>query len=73
MGCGSLARRTNNRAIGLSHKDEQADEHARVGSVLEASTSLSEVGMRRLLGIATVVDGLLAGASVDQSVEQLPA
>jgi len=29
--------------------------------------------MRKLLGIATVVDGLLAGASVDQSVEQLPA
>jgi len=29
--------------------------------------------MRTLLGIATVVDGLLAGASVDQSVEQLPS
>jgi hypothetical protein len=29
--------------------------------------------MRLLLGIATIVDGLLAGASVDQSVEQLPA
>jgi hypothetical protein len=26
-----------------------------------------------LLAIATTVDGLLAGASVDQSVEQLPA
>src|SRR5256885_16209468 len=26
-----------------------------------------------LLAIATVVDGLLAGASLDQSVEQLPA
>jgi hypothetical protein len=26
-----------------------------------------------LLAIATIVDGLLAGASVDQSVEQLPA
>src|SRR6266545_2388308 len=35
--------------------------------------SLSEMDMRKLLGIATVVDGLLAGASVDQSVEQLPA
>ena len=29
--------------------------------------------MRTLLAIATMVDGLLAGASVDQSVEQLPA
>ena len=29
--------------------------------------------MRTLLGIATVFDGLLAGASVDQSVEQLPS
>jgi hypothetical protein len=29
--------------------------------------------MRALLGIATVMDGLLAGASVDQSVEQLPS
>lgn len=29
--------------------------------------------MRALLGIATVVDGLLAGASVDQSVEHLPS
>jgi hypothetical protein len=29
--------------------------------------------MRALLGIATVIDGLLAGASVDQSVEQLPS
>jgi hypothetical protein len=29
--------------------------------------------MRTLLATATVVDGLLAGASVDQSVEQLPA
>src|SRR5436189_3637981 len=29
--------------------------------------------MRMLLAIATIVDGLLAGASVDQSVEQLPA
>ena len=29
--------------------------------------------MRNLLAIATMVDGLLAGASVDQSVEQLPA
>src|SRR5216684_3411275 len=26
-----------------------------------------------LLGVATVVDGLLAGASVDQSIKQLPA
>jgi hypothetical protein len=26
-----------------------------------------------LLSAATIVDGLLAGASVDQSVEQLPA
>src|SRR5438093_12066699 len=26
-----------------------------------------------LLGIATTVDGLLAGASLDQSIEQLPA
>jgi hypothetical protein len=29
--------------------------------------------MRVLLGIATVVEGLLAGASLDQSVEQLPS
>src|SRR5262245_21740696 len=29
--------------------------------------------MKMLLATATVVDGLLAGASVDQSVEQLPA
>jgi hypothetical protein len=29
--------------------------------------------MRVLLGIATVIDGLLAGASIDQSVEQLPS
>src|SRR5262245_66424515 len=29
--------------------------------------------MRTLLATATVIDGLLAGASVDQSIEQLPA
>ncbi len=34
---------------------------------------MPEVQMRALLATATVVDGLLAGASVDQSVEQLPA
>jgi hypothetical protein len=29
--------------------------------------------VKALLGIATLIDGLLAGASVDQSVEQLPS
>ena len=29
--------------------------------------------LRAVLAISTIVDGLLAGASVDQSVEQLPA
>lgn len=31
------------------------------------------LGWMLLLSLATIVDGLLAGASVDQSVEQLPA
>src|SRR5262249_38288153 len=39
----------------------------------EKGSSTEGNRMTRLLATATIVDGLLAGASVDQSVEQLPA
>src|SRR5262245_30495498 len=40
---------------------------------IKGSTHPRRRVMRTLLATATIIDGLLAGASVDQSIEQLPA